>query len=54
MLMKLGFEPVNGEMFNLKDKRYQDFFAIYDMLEEPLQEFLYNVALELLRTQNKL
>ena len=48
------FRNGTGAMFNIRDKKYDDFFSIYNKLEEPLQEFLYNVALELLRTQNKL
>lgn len=44
----------NGEMFNITDKKFDDFFEIYQNLSKPLQDFLYATALELLKAQNKL
>lgn len=44
----------NGEMFNFTDKRFKEFFDIYNNLSKPLQDFLFSTALELLKTQGKL
>lgn len=41
-------------MFNIIDKKYNEFFEIYNKLSAPLQEFLLNTAKELLNLQNKL
>ena len=43
-----------GEMFNLLDKKYDEFFEIYSKLSPPLQNFLITIAKELLKTQNQL
>lgn len=43
-----------GEMFNIKDKKFNEFFEIYNSLSIPLQEFLIKVANDLLEAQNKL
>ena len=43
-----------GEMFNSLDKKFDEFFSIYNNLNEPLQDFLYKTALNLLDTQNRL
>lgn len=44
----------SGEMFNFTDKRFKEFFDIYNNLSKPLQDFLFSTALELLKTQGKL
>ena len=41
-------------MFNSLDKKFDEFFSIYNNLNEPLQDFLYKTALNLLDTQNRL
>lgn len=43
-----------GEMFNIVDKKYEEFFSIYKQLSPALQDFLYTTACELLKTQDKL
>lgn len=43
-----------GEMFNIIDKKYDEFFSIYNNLNEPLQDFLFTTAINLLDTQNRL
>lgn len=43
-----------GEMFNIEDEKFDQFFNIYNNLSDPLQEFLLNQAKELLKLQNKL
>lgn len=52
--MKTGFAHGKGEMFNSLDKKFDEFFSIYNNLNEPLQDFLYKTALNLLDTQNRL
>lgn len=43
-----------GEMFNIIDKKYDEFFAIYNNLNPVLQEFLLKCAKNLLEAQSKL
>lgn len=43
-----------GEIFNILDKSFDEFFEIYQKLSKPLQDFLYATALELLQAQSKL
>lgn len=43
-----------GEMFNIINKKYDDFFSIFNNLNEPLQDFLIQSAKNLLDTQKKL
>lgn len=43
-----------GDMFITVDKNYDEFFSIYENLNIPLQEFLNNVAKDLLDAQQKL
>lgn len=43
-----------GEMFNIIDVKYEEFFKIYNNLSEPLHQFLLNKAKELLKTQSNL
>lgn len=43
-----------GEMFNLNDKKFNEFFEIYKQLTKPLQDYLINCAKNLLEAQNKL
>lgn len=43
-----------GEMFINIDKKFTEFFEIYKSLSTPLQDFLIQVAKNLLETQNKL
>lgn len=43
-----------GEIFNIVDKQYEEFFEIYQNLSKPLQDFLLTTGKELLNTQNKL
>ena len=43
-----------GEMFNSEDKKFNEFFEIYNSLTKPLQDFLIQTAYNLLDTQNKL
>lgn len=43
-----------GEMFNINDKKFEEFFEIYSKLSIPLQDFLLTIANELIKTQNKL
>lgn len=52
--MKTGYELGEGEMFNSLDKKFDEFFSIYNNLKEPLQDFLYKTALNLLDSQNRL
>lgn len=54
MWMKNGYAHGKGEMFNIVDKKFNEFFEIYNKLSKPLQEFLLATAKELLNTQNKL
>jgi len=44
----------NGEMFVNEDKKFKEFFEIYKTLTTPLQDFLIQVAKDLLETQRKL
>lgn len=44
----------NGEMFNIIDKKFDEFFTIYNNLAEPLQQYLLTSAKELLKTQAQL
>lgn len=41
-------------MFNTIDKKYDEFFSVYNNLNEPLQDFLIQTSKNLLDTQNKL
>lgn len=43
-----------GEMFNFSQKKYNEFFELFNNLNEPLQNFLLNVAKDLLDTQKLL
>lgn len=43
-----------GEMFVKEDKKFNEFFEIYNTLNRPLQDFLIQMAIELLKTQDKL
>lgn len=43
-----------GEMFNIIDKKYDEFFDIYNNLNPVLQEFLLKCAKNLLDAQSKL
>lgn len=43
-----------GQMFNIIDKKFNEFFEIYNSLSTPLQEFLLKVANDLLEIQDKL
>lgn len=43
-----------GEMFNIIDKKYDEFFSIYNNLNPVLQDFLINTGKELINLQNKL
>ena len=43
-----------GEMFNISNKKYDDFFSIFNNLNEPLQDFLIQTAKNLIDSQNKL
>lgn len=43
-----------GEMFISEDKKFNEFFEIYNSLTKPLQDFLIQTAYNLLDTQNKL
>lgn len=43
-----------GNMFNIIDKKYNDFFQIYNSLNPVLQDFLISVAKNLLDAQTKL
>lgn len=43
-----------GNMFIEIDKKYDEFFSIYNHLSNPLQEFLLKVGQDLLETQEKL
>lgn len=43
-----------GSMFIEYDLKYEQFYKIYSKLSEPLQEYLLNCAIELLKTQEKL
>lgn len=43
-----------GEIFNITNKKYDDFFSIFNNLNEPLQDFLIQTAKYLLDTQKKL
>lgn len=44
----------NGNMFNENDKKYDEFFQIFNKLNPVLQNFLIQTAKNLLDTQNKL
>lgn len=44
----------NGEMFNTIDKKYDEFFSIYNNLNPVLQDFLISSAKSLLDAQSKL
>ena len=41
-------------MFIKENKKYDEFFSIYNQLSKPLQEFLLKVGQNLLETQEKL
>ena len=41
-------------MFNITNKKYDDFFSIFNNLNEPLQDFLIQTGKNLLDTQKKL
>lgn len=43
-----------GNMFNITDKKYEDFFNIYNNLNPILQDFLISTAKNLLDAQTKL
>lgn len=43
-----------GEMFNIENKNYKEFFSIYKNLNPVLQDFLITVAKDLLNRQDKL
>lgn len=43
-----------GEMFISEDKKFNEFYEIYKSLSTPLQDFLIQVAKNLLDTQEKL
>lgn len=43
-----------GEMFNIIDKKYDEFFSVYNSLNPVLQDFLISSAQALLDAQNKL
>lgn len=43
-----------GEMFNIKDQKFQEFWNIYSKLSPPLQDFILTTIAELLNTQDKL
>lgn len=43
-----------GNMFIEEDKKFNEFFEIYNQLSKPLQDFLFKVSQDLLDTQNKL
>lgn len=47
-------ETGKGEMFENYDPVYDEFFKIYNSLKTPLQDFLLDVAISLLDTQDKL
>lgn len=44
----------NGQMFNTIDKKYNEFFEIYNNLNPVLQDFLISSAKNLLDAQSKL
>lgn len=44
----------SGNMFNVENKKYSEFFAIYNNLNHILQEYLLSCANNLLDVQNKL
>lgn len=44
----------NGNMFIEDDKKFFEFFEIYKQLTKPLQDFLIQIAKDLLDTQSKL
>lgn len=44
----------NGEMLNIIDVKFDEFFKIYSDLSKPLQHYLLTCAKELLKTQDKL
>lgn len=43
-----------GTMFNSHDKKFDEFYEIYQHLNQPLQDFLIKVAKNLLETQDLL
>ena len=47
-------ETGEGEMFEDFNPIYDEFFKIYNSLKTPLQDFLLDVAISLLDTQDKL
>lgn len=44
----------NGEMFNTIDKKYHEFFAIFNELSPVLQDFLIKIGKDLKDIQNKI
>ena len=44
----------NGDMFIIEDKKFNEFFEIYNKLNSPLQDFLIQTAKSLLNAQSKL
>lgn len=43
-----------GNMFIEENKKYDEFFSIYNQLSTPLQQFLLKIGQDLLETQEKL
>ena len=43
-----------GMMFNSHDKKFDEFFEIYQHLNQPLQDFLIETAKNLIKTQDLL
>lgn len=43
-----------GEMFNINDKKFNEFFEIYKHLTKPLQNFLIKTSKNLIVNQRKL
>lgn len=52
MLTKIGYVLGEGEMFNLKNKLYDEFFEIFKNLSPACQDFLLKTAKNLLHLQN--
>lgn len=44
----------DGEMFNINDKKFEEFFDIYKNLNPVLQEYILNCSKQLLDAQNQL
>lgn len=44
----------DGEMFNITDKKFEEFFDIYKNLNTVLQEYILNCSKQLLDAQNQL